>query len=58
MVTPDTDWFSESPDLLNKTKMHILERLFIMVSLRPTSAITMLSTQHCDVTHLCNNHAM
>ncbi len=49
VVTPDTDWFSDSP---NTVKLHILEWPFIVVSLRHTCAIIMLSNQHLDMPHL------
>ncbi len=49
VVTPDTDWFS---DPLNTVKLHILEWLFIVASLRHTCAIIMLSNQHLNMPHL------
>ncbi len=49
VVTPDTDWFSDTP---NTVKLHILEWSFIVASLRHTCAIIMLSNQHLDMPHL------
>ncbi len=46
MVTPDTDWFLDPPDLPpppNTVKMQILEWPFIVVSLRHTCAIIVKS---------------
>ncbi len=48
VVTPDTDWFSNSPPPQYSKKMHILECLFIVASLRHTCAIIM----HLDMPHL------
>ncbi len=48
MVTPDTDWFSDPPP--NTVKLHILEWSFIVVSLRHTCAIIMLSNHNLDIT--------
>ncbi|ROL53228.1 F-box only protein 6 [Anabarilius grahami] len=52
VVTPDTDWFSDPPGPPNTVKRHILERPFIVASLRHTCAIIMLSNQHLDMPHL------
>ncbi len=52
VFTPDTDWFSDLPDLPNTVKLHILEWPFIVASLRHTCAIIMLSNQHLDMPHL------
>ncbi len=52
MVTPDTDWFSDPLGPPNTVKLHILEWLFIVASLRHTCAIIMLSNQHLDMPHL------
>ncbi len=55
VVTPDTDWFSDPlplPHPPNTVKLHILERPFIVASLRHTCAIIMLSNQHLDMPHL------
>ncbi len=47
---PDTDWFSPAPP--KTVKLHIFEWPFIVVSLRHTCAIIMLSNQHLDMPHL------
>ncbi len=55
VVTPDTDWFSDSPGPPpppNTVKLNILEWPFIVASLRHTRAIMMLSNQHLDMPHL------
>ncbi len=49
VVTPDTDWFS---DRANTVKLHILERPFILASLRHTCAIFMPSNQLLDMPNL------
>ncbi len=46
MVTPDTDWLSEPP---NTVKL----KIFIVVSVRHTCAVIMLSNQNLDMPHLC-----
>ncbi len=43
MVTPDTDWFSDPP---NTVKLHILEWLFIVTSLRETRVVTVRTFSH------------
>ncbi len=48
VVTPDTNWFSDSPDPPNTVKLQILEWPFTVASLRHTCATIMLSNQHLD----------
>ncbi len=55
VVTLDTDWYqyqSLSPDPHNTVKLLIVERTFIVASLRNICAIIMLSNQHLDMPHL------